>query len=287
MAMHAVIELKAVIEDFRMHKLGAISSALDVFNLAIVPALLYNSETWLDAPNSAIEKLENVQVQFLRSILAVPSSTPITALTWDTGQLSMNHRINVKKLNFIHYVVNLDDSILAKEIFNLQKCFNFPGFIPEAKKLLEFYGLPEMSCMSVIGKAAWKRKVNEAAKNKYEEEQKTRINQTYSKLKEGPLSTEEFSIKEYLFNMNLEDARTNFRIRSKMIRTIKMNQKTNPVFARQLWACDACGNIDTQSHIMWCPEYRTLREDLDINNDLDLVKYFQQVVKARESTTLG
>ena len=40
MAMHAVIELKAVIEDFRMHKLGAISSALDVFNLAIVPALL-------------------------------------------------------------------------------------------------------------------------------------------------------------------------------------------------------------------------------------------------------
>ena len=199
----------------------------------------------------------------------------------------MNHRINVKKLNFIHYVVNLDDSILAKEIFNMQKCFNFPGFIPEAKKLLEFYGLPEMSSMSVIGKAAWKRQVNEAAKNKYEEEQKTRINQTYSKLKEGPLSTEEFSIKEYLFNMNLEDARTNFRIRSKMIRTIKMNQKTNPVFARQLWACDACGNIDTQSHIMWCPEYRTLREDLDINNDLDLVKYFQQVVKARESTTLG
>ena len=87
--------------------------------------------------------------------------------------------------------------------------------------------------------------------------------------------------------MNLEDARTNFRIRSKMVRTIKMNQKTNPIFARQLWACDACGNIDTQSHIMWCPEYRTLREDLDINNDLDLVKYFQQVVKARESTNLG
>ena len=94
-------------------------------------------------------------------------------------------------------------------------------------------------------------------------------------------------MKEYLVNMNLEDARTNFRIRSRMVRTIKMNQKSNPVFARQLWACDACGNIDTQSHIMWCPEYRTLREDMDIDNDHDLVKYFQQVVKARESSNLG
>ena len=73
-----------------------------------------------------------------------------------------------------------------------------------------------MSSIGFIGKTAWKRQVKETAKKKFEEELKTKINQTYSKLKNIPLSTEEFAMKEYLVNMNLEDARTNFRIRSRL-----------------------------------------------------------------------
>ena len=61
-----------------------------------------------------------------------------------------------------------------------------------------------------------------------------------------------------------------------------MNQKSNPEYARKLWLCDDCGNVDSQSHIMWCPSYATLREELDINNDVDVVHYFQRVLKLRE-----
>ena len=95
---------------------------------------------------------------------------------------------------------------------------------------------------------------------------------------------ENFETQNYIENMKMEDARTNFRLRCSMLRTIKMNQKSNEVFARQLWTCDHCGKIDSQSHIMWCPSLVALREGLDIDNDLDVVSYYQQqVIKLRET----
>ena len=43
-ALSSIIELKTVIEDFRMHNLGAINCGIDIFNLAILPALIYKAE---------------------------------------------------------------------------------------------------------------------------------------------------------------------------------------------------------------------------------------------------
>ena len=82
--------------------------------------------------------------------------------------------------------------------------------------------------------------------------------------------------------MKLEDARTKFRLRCSMLRNVKMNQKSNQIFARQLLTCDQCGKIDSQSHIMWCPSLLSLREGLDVDNDLDVVRYYQKVMKLRE-----
>ena len=143
-ALNSILELKSVIEDFRMHKLGGISSGLDIFNLAILPAFIYNAETWLDLPKQTPERLETLQNTLLRCLLGVPVSAPTPALHWDVGQLSMEHKVNVKKLTFAHYLSNLDDSVLAKEIFTIQKELKFPGFLPEIQNLIEFYDLPNI-----------------------------------------------------------------------------------------------------------------------------------------------
>ena len=105
----------------------------------------------------------------------------------------------------------------------------------------------------------------------------------YSKLKNSKLVTENFEMQGYIKTMNLVDARMNFRIRCSIVNDIKFNQRSNPEYARQLWLCDDCGNVDTQSHIMWCPSYATLREGLDVDDDKDVVKYFQNVMKIREA----
>ena len=96
---------------------------------------------------------------------------------------------------------------------------------------------------------------------------------------------ENWETQSYIENMRLEDARTNFRLRCSMLRTVKMNQKSNAVFAGQLWACNQCGKIDSQSHIMWCPALASLREGLNIDNDLDVVHYYQKVISLREAAS--
>ena len=98
-----------------MHKLGGISSGLDIFNLAILPAFIYNTETWLELPKQTLERLETLQNTLLRCLLGVPVSAPTPALHWDVGQLSMEHKVNVKKLTFAHYLSNLDDSVLCSQ----------------------------------------------------------------------------------------------------------------------------------------------------------------------------
>jgi hypothetical protein len=211
----------------------------------------------------------------------LPSSAPTAALNWDVGQLSMENKINAKKLMFLHYVSNLDNSVLAKEIFETQKKFNFPGFVPEARKLIKFYGLPNILDENLLlTKQKWSALVKAAIRIKNEEELKLKMD-GYHKLKGSPILSETFEIKEYISKLSLVDARTNFRIRYSLLNNVKMNQKSNPEYARKLWLCDECGNVDSQSHIMWCPSYATLREGLDVDRDMDIIHYFQSVMKIR------
>ena len=55
--MLKVIEIKSVIEEFWMHSLGAINSGLTMFNMSVLPVLLYNASTWFEALKTTINKL--------------------------------------------------------------------------------------------------------------------------------------------------------------------------------------------------------------------------------------
>ena len=181
---------------------------------------------------------------------------------------------------FLHYLVEQDEANLSKEIFLIQKSMNYPGFVSEARSLIELYKLPNIIDGKTMTKQKWKTKVKSGIKTFYEKELQKKM--CTSKLKDGPLVKEEFSRKDYIMDMNLTDAGTNFRLRSQTT-NVKMNRKSDPGYSAQLWKCDGCGNLDTQCHIMWCPVFAPLREGLDVDNDKDVINYFQQVFKAREN----
>ena len=71
----------------------------------------------------------------------------------------------------------------------------------------------------------------------------------YSKLKDGPMRSDKLEEKSYLSEMAMQNARTNFRIRSKMI-DVKMNQRSDKANAKKLWKCSECGNVDSQNDIL-------------------------------------
>ena len=161
--LHAILELKSVIEDFRMHSLGGIKVGFDIFNLAILPALIYNADTWYEMNTKTIKRLENLQNIFMRCMLSVPNSTPMAALNWDCGFLSVEFSINQKKLIFLHYLVNLDKSALASEIFTIQKENNLPGFVSEGRHLIDMFSLPNIiDDNTEFTKYQWKRLVKSA-----------------------------------------------------------------------------------------------------------------------------
>ena len=279
--LNEILELKSVIEDFRMYSLGGIKVGIEIFNLAILPKLTYNADTWTEMNSSAIKRLENLQNILLRCLLSVPTSTPAAALNWDFGFISVEYRVSLKKIMFIYYLVNLDREALASEIFQIQREHNLPGLVKEGKELLQYFCLPNIideSCP--FTKQQWKQKAKKAVYSKFEENLKVKIS-GYSKLKDGPMMSERFEEKSYLSEMSMQNARTNFRIRSKMI-DVKMNQRSDKANAKKLWKCSECGNVDSQSHIVWCPFFATLREGKSLESDLDLVKYFQEVLKIRE-----
>ena len=81
--------------------------------------------------------------------------------------------------------------------------------------------------------------------------------------------------------MSLSDARTFFRLRTRMIHC-QMNQSSESKNSGSLWRCQDCGYVDTQTHIMHCPAYQNLRVDKSLDSDIDIVNYFKEVLKFRE-----
>ena len=94
-------------------------------------------------------------------------------------------------------------------------------------------------------------------------------------------------MKAYLKNMKLADARTMFSIKLKMTRTIKSHFMSDKKFATELWKCpEKCDRIDSIEHVTFaCPQYEHLKVDRDlVNNDVDLVHFFQDVIELRDKT---
>ena len=79
----SILDTKAVVEDCRATVLGGIVSGLDIWELAILPYLLNNSETWTELSRKTIEALDDLQLMFFRYLLSTPRTCPIPSLLWD------------------------------------------------------------------------------------------------------------------------------------------------------------------------------------------------------------
>ena len=277
----SIIEAKCVVEDFRANLLGGLEVGIDIWELAIAPSLLHNSDTWVAVNKQTLDMLDNIQNFFLRNLLAVPDSTPTYIMYWDTGMLTMENRIRKSKLLFLHHLVGLEDQSLAKQIFQKQKKMNLPGPVQEFEELLKLMKLPNIiDNNTVISKSQWKKIVKTAILEENEKDLKEKMS-SYTKIEDGPQMKEKFEKRMYLNIYNVTDARLKFRMRSMMI-PAKMNMRSKEPNSRTLWKCDDCGNVDTQGHILWCPAYSGLRQGRDLANDKDIVDYFREVLKHRD-----
>ena len=96
----------------------------------------------------------------------------------------------------------------------------------------------------------------------------------------------DFKCQGYMSDLDVSAARMMFKVATHMVPTIQMNFKSDPSFAANLWTCQGCSmDRDTQEHVVRCPAYSGLRENLDLDEDGDLCAYFKEVIKIRGMDT--
>ena len=92
-AFKAIHEIKVVMEDTRSQIPGSFNTAIKMWEMAVLPALLNFSGCWIDIPRAAIEKLNKLQATFYRAILNTPKTCPTPGLFWFTGGTLMINKI--------------------------------------------------------------------------------------------------------------------------------------------------------------------------------------------------
>ena len=79
----AIIEVSSILNDFRIYSVGGLKAGLEFFEMALLPSLLYNADTWVDIDSKAEIKLEKLQNSMFRYLFGVPDSTPKPILRFD------------------------------------------------------------------------------------------------------------------------------------------------------------------------------------------------------------
>ena len=60
----AIYEIRAIIEDCRSWVCGGLKAGIDIWELAVLPKLLFNSGCWMDITDNTIQELEEIQLKF-------------------------------------------------------------------------------------------------------------------------------------------------------------------------------------------------------------------------------
>ena len=127
----------------------------------------------------------------------------------------------------------------------------------------------------------WKRMVKNAVSEANSKEIKGEITEKYKKLKKSELSKEEFGRKEYIKCLTLQQSRTMFKHRCAMTQHVKMNQMSNPAYAADLWKCEECGQQDTNTHVLLCVGYESLRDGKNLASNAELCDYLHKIFLKR------
>ena len=272
----ACFEAAAIVDDWRSQCVGGFLCALDLWELAILPTLLYNAATWVEIPKQAEEILENLQLFYVRLILRVPQGAPKIALRSETGLLSMKLRVYKMKCMLIFHIRGLEVTSMARMVYDEQCRQKWPGLAEEVRNICLALGIDDAND-TIMTKEAYKKVVRTACKEFDEREMKAGM--------EGRTKLEKFcqddcNLKEYMRQKSLRDVRDTFRTRTQLLEGFKGNFRNK--YKDGDMRCEGClQDEDTQPHVMLCTAYEDIRGSKDMSKDEDIVEYFREVLVRR------
>ena len=137
----------------------AIESLLLLYAVVFIPGTLYNSETWNHLSKNDISRLQASQNKYLKWMLHTPRGTSTAFTLLELGILPINREIELRKLNWLHHILNLpiDDPVLR--VYHEQKKYVAePNWFNEVSGLLREHNINyEEDDIKIMPKCSWKR----------------------------------------------------------------------------------------------------------------------------------
>ena len=146
-----------------------------LWNTICIPAMLHGCEVWYGLCQYDIDKLERTQCRTLRNVQNLPPRTHNVIVRGLLGELSIQARIYMMKLQFIQRLVKTNCNYVVKRIF-LQRLYegmnnvSMMGFVPDILRILELCDLKDSLMTYMHGgrfptKHAWKLMTRNAVVN--------------------------------------------------------------------------------------------------------------------------
>ena len=239
------------------------SVLLELHDKVTIPGLLANAESW-SLLKSETNEIEKVEYQALRNMFDLPLHTPIPALIFTFGTLYTHFRIETRRLNYLHRILNRPDNHWTTQAFHILDEQNL-GWAKTIKQTLRSLDLPtDLTTIKNKRPNEWKREVNE----KIERKNKARLFEECHKMADGkkirktktahivdPLSADTYSrmpIPE-LQHMTKQETKTLIIARYKML-DCGVNFKGS-----KSTICPSCKKTDDEDHrLNHCTRFRDI-----------------------------
>ena len=137
---------------------------LELHDKVTIPGLLANSES-LSLLKTESSELEKIEYQALRNLFDLPLHTPIPALIFTLGTIYTHLRIEKRRLNYLHRILNRPETNWTNKAFYILEENNI-GWAKTIKQTLRTLDLPtDLSTIKNKRPNEWKKLVEEKIEN--------------------------------------------------------------------------------------------------------------------------
>ena len=98
-------DIVKISENPMMASLGNSRTPFKLFEAEVIPALLFNAESWIGFNEKHTKLLQDFQDRFCRRVFQVHVSTSKAILNYDSEMLPMKWRVASKKISFVKKIM--------------------------------------------------------------------------------------------------------------------------------------------------------------------------------------
>ena len=141
---------------------------LELFDKMIIPNLLNNAESWLMTETDEKE-MEKIEIQALKRLFNLPSSTPTIAIMYSFGKIFTSCRIYLIQFMYLQKVLKRDETHWTKQLLYHLKDKNTGWSKKIDEKLNEYKLEANWNEIEKMNLKQWKMKVKKAVNTKNRE----------------------------------------------------------------------------------------------------------------------